>query len=1055
MKSIFNVSVRAKLLGISVLVFSLLLISTLYLLNASIHNELEKVELRRAEATITRIRQSVDSASDGLRSLTAIDWGRRATARQFVTGKDTEFRDSELRYESLNAALLDHYVVLAHGGEILTSGQVSVEDRTLVSLSDETLRVITTDSSIARFIRSPERFGLSGLVAIDGHPYFLAIAPIVSTSAHEEPKGFLIFTRRANVEQLAEASSLKWLSVSFRAAEPGDMNKPFQGDTKIDSSHGHINGKMLIRDLREQPILVASFDYPRDDFDKSSFARSTFALMILTAFVIAAFILTSAINSIVLTPLKETARALSRAWQSNGVDRQIYSESSDDIRLLARLFNEVMRSLSEAYSELAQSRTDAESASLAKARFIAKVNHELLTPMNGIIGMLRVLLNAETSEAKKAYINMASKSALHLLATIKNILDFSEFETGKVAPYRVAFQLRESVMAALRTVAPQIDEKPHLELLVEFSPCIPDWLEGDPSKLKQCLVKLLENAVKFTSRGAVSISVAEVSRVGARTDVRFTVRDTGVGIPERHLEHIFAPFSQADDSISREFIGAGLGLSIARQLAELMGGSITVSSIVGEGATFVLSAPFSTALAPTTPDVSVVMTGQVALVGGSSSWTTFMSQGFSDRGFVVNQFVFEDPIAIHQLGQSLCSYDLLVFTCDEPPPLVIFDLIERMASTTHPRLAIVVPLFEFAFRERLSALKITNLFTKPVSADEIIRAVTSNQRAKTEHESSSAAIDGSPERSLRVLIADDAITNRIILRSTLEDAGHQVTCVENGVELLRALEPLVRDGTARNAFDLVLTDIQMPVMDGIRATREIREIERQTNASFRLPIIAVTAYVTSDESGALAEAGIDDILAKPLDPTKLAHTLRKWCSEGPQANSVARRAVQERPPTDVIQETQEFLRVQWMTMISEFCWANSNFFLERPPIESILNISEVFRRVGDSVYRTRLVLEEFSRSYQDLLRRLLAAREIDDQGAMSAAAHALRGLLLDISAKVSSNLAARVEMAALSGNKTEASNSIGPLVQQTLMLSRLVEMAIERMERPSREGRAR
>jgi CheY-like chemotaxis protein/HPt (histidine-containing phosphotransfer) domain-containing protein len=706
-----------------------------------------------------------------------------------------------------------------------------------------------------------------------------------------------------------------------------------------------------------------------------------------------------------------------------------------------------MDSLSSSYTDLELAKGIAENANAAKSRFIAKVSHELRTPIHGVIGMLRILLKEETSEARRSYISMASDSAFGLLQTINEILDFSKVEAGKMNLERIPFHLRESIMDALRSVAPRVDENPSLELLYEICPDVPDSFEGDPLRLKQCLVNLLGNAVKFTREGTVSLSVSTSYSNEGVAMIQFDVCDTGVGIPEDRLARIFDPFAQADDSVSRLYTGTGLGLTIVKQISELMGGSISVKSEIGLGTTFTLVAPLTQTLPINRLKLEIFKNKRVAVVDASVAWGTFMQKGFERCGLSTTLFSSADRVALRELGQELESYDLLVITSEGAQRSAAFDLIVRAAFQKQIPLAVVLAPFEISLRERLIALKVPYLFTRPVSVDEIIRAFTSQQKVESCKWHVNEQIALLQDRQLNVLIADDAVTNRIILTSMLEDAGHKVTCLENGLDLLNTLEPLVKSGSATDSFDIVLTDVQMPLMDGITVTRKIRELERTGNTLQRLPIVAVTAHAMHDENVTFTEAGVDGVVTKPIDPLKLADTLRQMCSRKPRRVVAERKPLQPKKESGIIEETHEFLRRQWHQMISEIPSVElTTSTLENQPIEAVLNLIEIFERVGNSLRRTRLVLEGFVQSYQELLSRTLRTKESGDLKAMGRAAHALKGLLLDIGAKTSSQLAGRLEAIASSGDFAGATEIITPLSQQTLVVVRLVELSLEKID---------
>jgi signal transduction histidine kinase/CheY-like chemotaxis protein len=1047
MKLRANPGIRTKLVGLIIFVFSLLAIATQSLFESYINRNFEALELDRALKNTARVQQAVQSLTERLRRTTVVDWGQYDKAYAFVTGKDSDFNESELYYESLEATQFAHYIVLNEAGLLLTSGHVSSDEKAIRPIPQESLDRIVRHAQVVEFVNSPHARGLAGLLMIEGRPYFIAVAPVVPTSGFSKPGGFLIFTKSADPTNLAEISELTQLTLSFTDVVSDPSMRFTQSDMRTHIADGKAQGQTYIRDLGGQPILVASFEYPHTIMDQGVATKDTLVFTILTFLVLASLVLATAIDLLVSRPLKEMTSVLSQAHGCEILQRRIVSRRTDEIGILARIFNSLMDSLSSSYTDLELAKGIAENANAAKSRFIAKVSHELRTPIHGVIGMLRILLKEETSEARRSYISMASDSAFGLLQTINEILDFSKVEAGKMNLERIPFHLRESIMDALRSVAPRVDENPSLELLYEICPDVPDSFEGDPLRLKQCLVNLLGNAVKFTREGTVSLSVSTSYSNEGVAMIQFDVCDTGVGIPEDRLARIFDPFAQADDSVSRLYTGTGLGLTIVKQISELMGGSISVKSEIGLGTTFTLVAPLTQTLPSNRLKLEIFKNKRVAVVDASVAWGTFMQKGFERCGLSTTLFSSADRVALRELGQELESYDLLVITSEGAQRSAAFDLIVRAAFQKQIPLAVVLAPFEISLRERLIALKVPYLFTRPVSVDEIIRAFTSQQKVESCKWHVNEQIALLQDRQLNVLIADDAVTNRIILTSMLEDAGHKVTCLENGLDLLNTLEPLVKSGSATDSFDIVLTDVQMPLMDGITVTRKIRELERTGNTLQRLPIVAVTAHAMHDENVTFTEAGVDGVVTKPIDPLKLADTLRQMCSRKPRRVVAERKLLQPKKESGIIEETHEFLRRQWHQMISEIASVElTTSTLENQPIEAVFNLIEIFERVGNSLRRTRLVLEGFVESYQELLSRTLRTKESGDLKAMGRAAHALKGLLLDIGAKTSSQLAGRLEAIASSGDFAGATEIITPLSQQTLVVVRLVELALEKID---------
>jgi signal transduction histidine kinase/DNA-binding response OmpR family regulator len=859
---------------------------------------LEKEEARK---NLERCLDTIQGEIHHLKMISG-DWALWDDTYRFVQDRNPEYIESNLHWGSLEGASGINliYIVAANGDIVWGEAYDSSRNGKIIMSEFPATKFPKNHKLMNHDIRDYEK---SGIFLTKQGPMFIVSRSILKSSGEGPPMGILImgrFIRKDTIQSLIEKTRVEFTLKDFNrdglTLEEKDIaaklnETPFEMVIENDEL---VYMYSSLRDINDRPALLLRASMSRAIMKKGKNAAwFASASVLITITLIAAFI-AAILSHYIVNIRKRTA-------------------------LIESIVEERTQALQEAKEDAVRSQLAAEKANAAKSEFLANMSHEIRTPLNVVIGMAEVVMKNAGDDRQRMLMDTINREARSLLGIINRILDFSKIEAGKLEPENIPFDLKVLVDDLAKSIAFHAEQK-SLDFSCSLSPDIPSRIIGDPGLIRQILMNLAGNALKFTFTGSIRIQGELLEKHEKSIKVKFTVQDTGIGITEEQQKHIFESFTQADSSTTRKFGGTGLGTTIAKNLAELMGGEMGVESALDSGSTFwftmVLACQEASELTANEP-IPAIDDRHVLVAGGISSEPYLQADSLIRMG-CLPEIVTSGRETLSRLRAAKTEEQdfHLILIHFQQPDTDGFTLAAEIRKTNKQKpipIILISNIGQFGNGKKCMDLGINGYLETSMLKDNLhtmIRMILNDHRMEncggkpaliTRH-----TIAETFRKNIRVLLAEDYPANQTLAVLHLEEAGFQVDLAENGEKALQAY--------IENRYDVILMDLQMPVMDGYEATKKIREIEREkaeTNSDKKsdfsqpIPIIALTAHSFKEDREKCLVSGMNDYLTKPLNPKKLIAMIYRWAGVRSTANGSI--SIKESPPLNFEKALSEFM----------------------------------------------------------------------------------------------------------------------------------------------------
>jgi signal transduction histidine kinase/CheY-like chemotaxis protein len=1086
---------RSALIFVST--FSFLLVSFYFIISYIVIDKYQQIEESNISDTI---QSGLSEIQDLKRSLKKIgrEWSNWDDMYTYIQDRNKDFPKSNFIYELLENLNIDIFLLYDTKREIVNALGIDHSSESVTPISDSILKDIKNNELLFKLNKDEAQ---NGMIEIDKEIYFITSHNILKSNFEGTPAGTLIFgTKIGRETELGISYKLRTQAYFIRFNKNEITQYLNEGIGAQFISHNiftkrfdknTIHGYSILNDIHNNEILLFKIQKKRSIYQTGIYtAFVTLIYLGLSGFIFL-FIIFILIDKCVLSKLKKLEKDL-ETISSESEEHQLYvTESSyahgkgkDEIANLAENINSMLRRLYAARINFNKAKNEAIEANKTKLIFVAKITHELRTPIHGITGMLKILEKNERSESKKSYLKIAQSCAGNLLHTINDVLDFSKAESTKISLSYNKICLRVVITDAIRIVSPRYDENPSVELLCDVHPDVPENIIFDADKLKQIIINLLSNAIKFTEAGYVKLTVTfrkdpdDSNHEISSGILNIIIQDTGIGIPQASIQEIFEPFKQIDENFNKTFKGTGLGLTIIKQIIETSNGNIDVKSTVGKGTTFTIILPIEyTSLY--TLKLEQLQQKQVYLIDTTKHLGNFLkycleryqvytSNLTCDSLFIdgyINKALLEELRGKNNIlivNQSLAS--------DSAKENDILRFIEEIILHPHKiKIYFIVSASDLSTKERIEKLQNTKIITLPFYSDSLIELIESDlvNQLKTAKNSPPEKI--SEKKLLNILIAEDLATNRIIIEDIIQELGHNFTTVTNGLELVQEVK-LSYYNNGKSFYDLILTDINMPILDGMAAVKQIRKFEEEfkentiknssgnsTEFHFKsLPIAAVTANAFNYQSEELLHQGFNFIINKPIDPEEITRLLNNISlsitPKIPELLEQEATSNESMLEDHLIQNTTEMhsreTKVYELNIeLEKLFIANNHPSINKEPDNNqenvVIHFQNVYQRSGKSLKRTIKLFASFLKSYNVEMDKLLHFASEEDLEEIRFYAHAVKNMLLDVGADDAASKALEIEQNASKALKLDYYNLCWHLFEESKKIKGVLSKVVE------------
>ncbi|MFP4054042.1 MAG: response regulator [Phycisphaerae bacterium] len=852
-----------------------------------IYPQFEQLQHELAGDNHGRVRSAIQRETEAVRVLVE-DWAYWDDTFNYVHTRDPGYAKSNLQPETWARAKINLLALYNEQGRRIAGGARDSESLEWIPLEPFTETHLPEDHPLLVRWRKGETS--SGLIPTRTGMLVLSASPVYRSDGTGKSPGMLVMGRLLTEEKLkrltlqtAVESEIKPVGVVTLKNEVTALQQLQEGSKEVFLNHdgrGSLAVYSLLTDAEGKPTLKLETHTPRTITARGKAALDSLKVILAGISLVLLVAVGLLVKRWVTHPVRRLTEQVCGAREEDEPTFRFDTGGRDEIGTLARSFQDLTNRLRkqieqrrEVEQELRAARDDANSATEAKSGFLASMSHEIRTPLHGILGMTQLALETDLDDDQREYLSMARESGRQLLAILNDILDFSKIEAGRLELEQTEFDLRDLLCNVFKPQGALASES-GICLLSNVSPDVPDDIVGDPVRLGQVLSNLLSNALKFTHEGEVELAADVLERSDQSITLRFSVRDTGIGIPPGRRDAIFEPFAQQDSTINRRFGGTGLGLAVCARLVELMHGDIWVDSEPDEGSTFGFTARFALPEAgcPAERQSLVrVLAQKRMLVVSSVARQREVFASLLERMGAEALTAGSHAGAVDVLGSSAAD--------GKQVALAIVDagisgeagksLIRTIAADERLACPVIGVVSHPGAREEMQLCQrdgASAVLARPVCQRELERAALQALGVASQCPKQETPSPAEPARQtigpkgLAVLLAEDNPINAKVAAMMLMRAGHTVTVVEDGQAAV--------DAVRINAYDLVIMDVQMPCLSGLEATREIRRLEAE-QLGRRVPIVALTANAVKGDDQSCYDAGMDGYVSKPVSPEKL------------------------------------------------------------------------------------------------------------------------------------------------------------------------------------------